>query len=163
MRLVKTFIERVTEKFTATRWELQPSIELTFEAQFNAWVRETNALVHNVVLHEDSDSGLMGDIRVRTFRYCALYSEVDPSPATVLTETSPETVPLDDGIPTVEVTIEEDGVRKPMRAMAGTCGVPKGYKLAVADSEPAPPPLFSPDLNLKKYAPVFRSKHADGR
>lgn len=154
MRLIKTFIERVTEKFTGVGWEVQPATETPFEKQFNDWAKVSGATVKQLVVHEDSDSGLMGDVRIRTFRCYALYdSEEVAFPSPVL---PPPEAPRP-WIPTVEVTLVESGGTRKMQAMAGACGVPQGYKLGADDTEPAPSPLFSPDVDLRKYATLFRS------
>lgn len=57
--------------------------------------------------------------------------------------------------PTLEALQIEAGRKTKVHMMCGIFCVREGSKLDNADEEPAPKPLFSPDLDLKSYADFF--------
>jgi hypothetical protein len=136
--------------------------------QINRWANEHDLLLIDVKFTQESTSPRIvkeGNTevweRVTTNTYVVLYEACNPESFdyehTAGSEERAPAMPLKEGAkaPTVEITAVERGVSRPAMAMAGIFGVPEGYKLNPGDEEPAPIPLFSPNLDLKSYGKLF--------
>lgn len=162
----ETYIER--RRGNGGWMHFAPKGRTPVDFQINRWANEKNVLLLDVKLTTDqTDPRLVKegttDVWERTisYQYVILYRPLTPEAfeyehvATEEEKALP--MPMKDGAlaPTVEITAVEGGTSRPAYAMAGVFGVPEGFKFATDDDEPAPLPLFSPDLDLKVYGKLF--------
>lgn len=155
MQAIKTFREIVWEDLLPDGWEKVRSFPDNVDSEINEWLTLTGSKLLSVALHTEppyaapNDPG-MPERRTITTRYVVSYNNDGQ-----LVEGNPVPVIKDAVAPTVEVALIENNVSKPAQAMAGIFGVIEGYRLHPEDIEPAPVPLFSPDLALSKYGQLF--------
>lgn len=162
----ETYIERRRGNGGWTHFAPKGRVPVDF--QINRWANEKNVLLLDVKLTMDqTDPRLVKEgttevwERAVSCQYVVLYRPLTPEifeyESLASEENKAAPLPMKEGAlaPTVEITAVEGGTSRAAYAMAGVFGVPEGFKLTPDDDEPAPLPLFSPDLDLKVYGKLF--------
>lgn len=165
-RFIQEFYDLVVERrrSTASPWvPVDPNRKPVTNA-INEWIKSKQAIIYDVKRFVESTEPQLISVgrdslfeRTTSLTYVILY-ELPVQEAELSQQAVMAAIParVDAVSPTMEVTLNDPSANnKRINIMVGTFGVKEGQKFSQEDEEPAPIPVFSPDLDLGPYSFLF--------